>query len=1504
MSGLRRGKGGYSRVDSDGTPSPSALASPALLRAARSAPFEAPSTLGSAAVGGPHHVAPPCPELPAWQAKLPRDALAPPLDVLTPESHGVHGLARDSVTPETNEPVSLAARRHEGHVEAVAEAPSAALVDHESVLESKARMWLSKLGFLAEKQIETAVAYTQEEGAVKAIFEMDSDDYGDMLEEMELDDDTENRFEEALAPLREWTELMERERLAREAAKGWFKKLRDAIRGASRQNRLVDVRALCKELRAEEASRPGLIRGVLQYREEAYKTDGWTLLHHVCNEAGTKLKRDVLERNVKEWLGGLGYLSEEQIGVAAAAAKDSWWQQEARAVAAEDADLISLRDEGTVRNLLDLGQDDYDTMLKKMFELDTETDTRIRFEGALKRDELAALMREVCKLLHFVSDCAPWCAKSSAEASPDETPLHLLMKNDSLSLATLHLVIPTTAEDDDTAVTGADAEFFHPLPTAWEQTTKSGSTALHRLCANEGTKEAREDGSWRKTLARMLRHLHGQGAKVQGWVAESDGYTPLVQLCGNRCVSAESVAAVSRAQNFLLVSDLKRQAIEKGHEQPAVDTALDDSRGAILALEELLSTQPARQQAQQAGNSSGATTMKAEQTGQKRLAEHREEEEEEETIFAKVSDSWKTALQRLCRENRPALLETALQECLAAGGIKLIIELIEELNSYSQLTKQLSSWMTSEPRLWNGSLLNGLGSADSARESTCWQRCRAAQLSDMPKDPLERAIDRGDVKVIDSLVNGLVECRKSSQLHEWQMVHRVHNLKTDILRLLEENHAELAVKLLNKGVFRSPLYRRADIFKCVQTLETKTIAQFSPMVADYQSICDQVASSNEEVQVNLFELAKTVVFNSNFICRDPTLQEWAMKRSEEKAAQVVRVVTELTGEELDLESVKAFVEADELLTQGHLDRNATAPQCSDTFPLRTGILGAAYLTEEEVKNPRTQTVEMVQVQNYYMRWDGATTRRTSNDGSVKNFEFGLRVTPLFNDLKHVKRFAASEFWTQLESSVPGSGAQGSQRVEPVCIAIRGAAAIGREGLLYGLLRFDDKVFEAEAVRHLVDFKWWCYGHDMFLTDALSHVLLLAAWTTLTMAIARSSQPVFAEIPSFNGWSATGLCVARGTWNVWAPAAVRDGTCYFVAEIFRCSLLLAALVLLGGVCPIVPVGIMCDIDSPWISFRNALAMVTILTVTARSIGREFQQIAGSISDIREKRVKRVVQSQQELHSQATAVNTFSSDTTISSIVGVVKEYVKRVIMVALGMILAIVLLPVTVRIALMPMNHLETIDEENYCWAPGKQCVAKMIRFFSAVGQGFLDYILDIWNLVDVTWLVLVVWMCGSLLGRTQLCRTTQLGAANTLLLWFRLVQYLSGFEATTRQVAIFVRMIYKVGVFCMFLFIFLIGNAFSLELLFPVILENAEDLNFAKCANWSLDTEDSRDIDRAFGTFYSSFFTSYNMVRRVAIPLYPVWHLLRSLMSFFALCVCRCFRASIILSWTTLLHPQ
>ena len=61
-----------------------------------------------------------------------------------------------------------------------------------------ARAWLDALGYLTEEQIDTAVAYTQEEGAPAALLEMDADDFETMVEEMELGDDDDARFRVAV----------------------------------------------------------------------------------------------------------------------------------------------------------------------------------------------------------------------------------------------------------------------------------------------------------------------------------------------------------------------------------------------------------------------------------------------------------------------------------------------------------------------------------------------------------------------------------------------------------------------------------------------------------------------------------------------------------------------------------------------------------------------------------------------------------------------------------------------------------------------------------------------------------------------------------------------------------------------------------------------------------------------------------------------------------------------------------------------------------------------------------------------------------------------------------------------------------------------------------------------------------------------------------------------------------------------------------------------------------
>ena len=49
-----------------------------------------------------------------------------------------------------------------------------------------ARTWLGSLGFLCNEQIDEAVAYTQEEGEPTALLEMDTDDFDEMVEQLEL----------------------------------------------------------------------------------------------------------------------------------------------------------------------------------------------------------------------------------------------------------------------------------------------------------------------------------------------------------------------------------------------------------------------------------------------------------------------------------------------------------------------------------------------------------------------------------------------------------------------------------------------------------------------------------------------------------------------------------------------------------------------------------------------------------------------------------------------------------------------------------------------------------------------------------------------------------------------------------------------------------------------------------------------------------------------------------------------------------------------------------------------------------------------------------------------------------------------------------------------------------------------------------------------------------------------------------------------------------------------
>eukprot|EP01047_Picozoa_sp_COSAG01_P021559 COSAG01_NODE_1254_length_11042_cov_37.493192_7_plen_865_part_00 len=103
-------------------------------------------------------------------------------------------------------------------------------------------------------------------------------------------------------------------------------------------------------------------------------------------------------------------------------------------------------------------------------------------------------------------------------------------------------------------------------------------------------------------------------------------------------------------------------------------------------------------------------------------------------------------------------------------------------------------------------------------------------------------------------------------------------------------------------------------------------------------------------------------------------------------------------------------------------------------------------------------------------------------------------------------------------------------VTPVAIALNGAAKRGRHGLLQVLLRSGTPdAFNCEVVQLLVDWKWDRFGREAFLHDAACHVILILAWSLLTMRIARHSQQMFSHLPMRYLLMAVVLCASHGTF---------------------------------------------------------------------------------------------------------------------------------------------------------------------------------------------------------------------------------------------------------------------------------------------------------------------------------------------------------------------------------------
>ena len=107
--------------------------------------------------------------------------------------------------------------------------------------------------------------------------------------------------------------------------------------------------------------------------------------------------------------------------------------------------------------------------------------------------------------------------------------------------------------------------------------------------------------------------------------------------------------------------------------------------------------------------------------------------------------------------------------------------------------------------------------------------------------------------------------------------------------------------------------------------------------------------------------------------------------------------------------------------------------------------------------------------------------------------------------------------------------------------------------------------------------------------------------------------------------------------------------------------------------------------------------------------------------------------------------------------------------------------------------------------------------------GVREYLWDAFNIIDSISLVLVAVTTARILGKADSASTSQVAAADTLLLWLRVIQYLNGFTATAAYVRMTISVISDMGVFLLMMAILVVGNACVLVLLYPLALTSADN---------------------------------------------------------------------------------
>lgn len=134
---------------------------------------------------------------------------------------------------------------------------------------------------------------------------------------------------------------------------------------------------------------------------------------------------------------------------------------------------------------------------------------------------------------------------------------------------------------------------------------------------------------------------------------------------------------------------------------------------------------------------------------------------------------------------------------------------------------------------------------------------------------------------------------------------------------------------------------------------------------------------------------------------------------------------------------------------------------------------------------------------------------------------------------------------------------------------------------------------------------------------------------------------------------------------------------------------------------------------------------------------------------------------------------------------------------------------------------------------------------------------SVWDAVDLCIIVLttvIIWLV--ITHKMDPLKISQIAVVNTIFLWFRVVQMLSGSFVTAKYVSMFFAVTSDMSSFLVMIIIFIVANGFSLMLLFPTNLHWAGYSETAK--DWT--PTHPEEMRMNVGTLARSMYTSFDMM--------------------------------------------